>query len=107
MSTNPQPHVHKKRQNPLEIKKDSIKKKTVFDHTFLFKKYSFSELLKNKSFYFHALNKDIIQSLKVINADEKLAHLIEDAILVYIATHNPSEYDNLLKLLKIKDGGES
>lgn len=106
MPTDHHPHVHKKRQNPLEIKKDPIKKKTGFDHTFLFKKYSFSELLKNKNFHFLALNKDIIQSLKVINADGKLTHLIEDAILVYIATHNPSEYDNLLKLLKIKDGGE-
>lgn len=107
MPTDPQTHVHKKRQNPLELKKEPIKKKTSFEHPFLYKKYSISELLKTKGFYFQLLNKDIIQSLKIVSGEEKLSQVIEDAILVYLATHNPSEYDNLLKLLKLKDGGES
>lgn len=107
MPVDHQPHIHKKRQNPLELKKESIKKKTSFDHTFLYKKLSFSELIKTKNFYIQALNKDIIQSLKIISGEEKISHLIEDAILIYIATHNPAEYENLLKLFKLKDGNES
>jgi hypothetical protein len=102
MPDNQQPHVHKKRQNPLELKKEPIKKKTVFNHNFLYEKTSFLELIKSKTIHFNALNKDIMQSLKIISSNEKLSNLIEDAILVYIATHNPSEYDNLLKLLKLR-----
>lgn len=107
MPTNPQPHVHKKRQNPLELKKEPIKKKTTYDHSFLYKKHSFNELMKNKSLNVITLNKDILQSLKTISGNEKTSHLIEDSILVYLATHNPSEYENLIKLLQLKKGEDS
>jgi hypothetical protein len=104
MPVDNQPHIHKKRQNPLELKKEPVKKKSEFSHDFLYGKVPFLDLLKTKSFHFSLLDKDIVQSLKLMSGEEKLSNLIEDAILVYIATHKPSEYESLLKLLRLKVG---
>jgi hypothetical protein len=101
-----QPHIHKKRQNPLELQKEPLKKKSVFNHDFLYRKVPFLELLKTKSFHVGFLDKDIVQSLKIVSGEEKLSTLIEDALLVYIATHNLNEYESLLKLLQLKVGEE-
>lgn len=95
MSEKNQMHVHKKRENPLSIQKESKVSKSV-EHEFLKAKKS----LKTHGFHFMLLNKDIVQAVKSLNNEASLSYIIEEALLKYLESLSKNEYNNLVRLLK-------
>lgn len=95
MSEKNQVHIHKKRENPLDIKTtQAVKERPT--HGFLLGK----KTLKTHGLHALILQKDIIQSLKALKPDDKLSYIIEEAMLKYLEALSVSEYKNIVSLLK-------
>lgn len=96
MSENNPVHVHKKRENPLSIKSSTGPLNQRPTHGFLKGKKS----LKTHGLHFLVLNKELIQSVKTLKSEEPLSYILEEALLKYVESLSPSEYKNLVQLLK-------
>jgi len=96
MNEKNQVHVHKKRENPLAVKQTQSVSNQRPTHAFLKGK----KTLKTHGLNVLFLNKDLVQSLKSLKTDEPLSYIIEEAILKYVESLSPSEYKNLVQLLK-------